>query len=227
MPSLADFARFFSALTAADVVIGLLITASMLVLIGDWRMSLMALIVQYLLVTVLLSTIVQLQVALVRLIAGALVAVMLYITAQRVRRGWMRRARTAGWRNTNEIASLFEREPFLISWPFRLVALALVGISGLTFAAQFPFPNTPLLFWLCSVWLCTVGLLLIVITREALKMGMGLLTFTTGFGVLYLAIEPSLLFFGLLLIADLVIALAISHLASAPVRPAAHERGES
>ncbi|MGB8643620.1 MAG: hypothetical protein WCF84_00140 [Anaerolineae bacterium] len=227
MPSLADVARFFATLTGADVVLGLLVTAAMLILVSDWRLSLLALAVQYLLVTVLLATIVQLQVAMVRLIAGGLVAVMLYITAQRVRRNWTRRARAAGWKNAGEIAALFEREPFIVSWPFRAIALALVAVSTLTVATQFPFPNAPLLFWFLSLWLCVIGLLLIIITREALKMGAGLLTFTTGFGILYLAIDSSLLFFGLLLISDLVIALAVSHLASVPVRSGAQRQGET
>jgi hypothetical protein len=224
MPSLSDVARFFSTLTIADILIGLTITCAILILLADWRMSLLALAVQYLLVTVLLSTIVQLEVALVRLIAGGLVAVILYITAVRVRAGWARRARVAGWKNVNEIASLFEREPFIVGLPFRLIALVLIGVSVVTASNQFPFPNAPPLFWLVSLWLCSAGLLLIAISRDALKVGIGLLTFSSGFGALYLAIEPNLLFYGLLLISDLVVALAVAHLASAPVR--ATERGQ-
>ncbi len=229
MPSLNDFARFFATLTAADVLLGVIVTAAIMILMADWRLSLVAFAVQYLLITVLLSTIVQLQVAMVRLIAGGLVAVILYITAVRVRLGWMRRARAAGWRTVNEIASLFEREPFIIGLPFRLIMLALVAISVLTASAQFPFPNTPPLFWLISLWLCSIGLLLVAITRDALKVGMGILTFSAGFATLYLAIEPSLLFYGLLLISDLVVALVVAHLAGAParVRGPAQRRGES
>ena len=229
MPSLGDVARFFSTLTIADILLGLIVTGSILILVADWRISLGALAVQYLIVTVLLSTIVQLEVALVRLIAGGLVAVILYITAVRVRSRWMRRARIAGWKNVGEIAALFEREPFIISWPFRLIALVLVGLTVVTACTQFAFPNAPLLFWLVCLWLCTIGLLLCAITRDALKVGVGILTFSAGFGALYLAIEPNLLFYGLLLISDLVVALAVAHLASAPVRASqpARRRGES
>ena len=226
MPSLSDFGRFFAAVTAADVIIGVAVTCAILVLLSDWRLSLIALTVQYLMVTVLLSTIVQLEVAMVRLIGGGLVAVMLYMTAQRVRRNWMRRARSAGWRNASEVAVLFERESFMIGWPFRLIALALVAVSVVTLGGQLPFPNAPVTFWVVSLWLCTVGILLAAITRDALKLGMGLLTFTMGFGLLYLSIEPSLLFFGLLLVVDLVIALAVSHLASTPVRTGTRRRRE-
>ncbi len=229
MPSLSDFARFFATLTAADVLLGVLVTAAIMILVADWRLTLVALAVQYLLITVLLSTIVQLQVAMVRLIAGGLVSVILYITAVRVRLGWARRARAAGWQNVNEIASLFEREPFIISFPFRLIALALVSLSAISAAVQFPFPSASLLFWLVSLWLCASGLLLVTITRDALKVGVGLLTFSAGFATLYLAIESNLIFYGLLLISDLVVALAVAHLASAPARVpgSAGRRGES
>jgi hypothetical protein len=227
MISLSDLGRFFATLTAADVLIGVAVTGMMLILISDWRMSLLAFTVQYLLITVLLSTLVQLQVATVRMIAGGLVALMLYISARRIHSGWVRRARAAGLKNDGEIEALFRREPFVIGLPFRFIAVVLVAVSVITIAAQFTFLNTSLLFWLVSLWLCSIGLLLVAITRDALKLGMGLLTFSAGFGILYLAIEPSLLFYGLLVISDLVLGLAIVHLAGAPVRVVAHRRGES
>ncbi len=227
MISLSDLGRFFATLTASDILIGSAVTGAMLVLISDWRLSLFAFTVQYVLITVLLSTLVPLEVATVRLIAGGLVALMLYLSAQRIRSGWIRRARAEGLKNVGEMEPLFQREPFVIGLPFRFVAVVLVALSVVTIATQFAFLNMPFLFWLVSLWLCSIALLLIAITRDALKLGMGLLTFSAGFGVFYLAIEPSLLFYGLLVISDLVLGLAIVHLAGAPVRVGAHRRGES
>jgi hypothetical protein len=227
MISLSDLARFFATVTTYDVLIGVTVTGAILILIPDWRLSLLALAVQYLLITVLLSMLVQLEVATVRMIAGGLVALMLYISARRLRSGMTRQARALGLKDASEVASPVEREPFIISLPFRFIALALVAVTVITFAAQFPFPNTPLLFWIVSLWLCSIGLLLVAITRDALKLGMGLLTFSAGFGILYLAIEPSLLFYGLLVLLDLMVALSVAHLASAPVRGGTRRRGES
>ena len=227
MPTLSDLARFFASLTTAEVLIGLAITASILILVSDWRLSLLALAVQYILVTVLLSTIVQLEVATVRMIAGGFVALIFYITARRVRSSRMRRARRAGWTHEEEIAALFERGVFLIGLPFRIVAVVLVGVSVIGFSSQFTLLNAPLLFWVTSLWLCATGLLLMAITRDALKLGMGLLTFTSGFGILYLSIDLSLLIYGLLVLTDLVIALAVAHLASAAATNTARRRGEA
>ncbi len=226
---MTDVARFFGSMTTADVIIGLAITGCVLLLMPDWRFSLLALAVQYLMLTVLFSTIVQLQVALIRLISGGLVSVILFITAARVRANWARRARAAGWKNVGDVVSVFEREPFVVPLTFRVISLVLVGVSVITVANQYNFPNAPVQFWLISLWLCAVGLMLAAFSRDALKVGLGVLTFSAGFGSLYLAIEPSLLFYGLLLISDLVVALAVAHLASAPVRlsAGARRRGES
>lgn len=227
IPSLADIASFFSALTTPEVLVGLAVTASILVLFADWRLSLLALAVQYLLVTVLLATVIQLQVAIVRLIAGGLVAAMLYLTASRAGSRRKRAARQGSLAGARQRVLQLERGVFMIGLPFRLIALVLVGVSVVAAAVQYPFPNAPLLFWLVSLWLCATGLLLMASARDALKLGMGLLTFTSGFGVLYLSLDPNLLFYGLLVISDLVVALVVAHLASAPVRVTARRHGET
>ena len=210
MPSLADFSRFFASLTSLDLVIGFSVTAAVILLVSDWRISVLALIVQYVLATVVLATIVQLDVAIVRLIGGALVAAMIYLTARSGRAQAESPARTV----------------FILALPARLIALVLVAVAVIVLAGQGPMLNAPAIIWLVSLWLGAVGLLVVVSTRDALKVGMGLLTFTTGFGLLYLSLDPSLLVYGLLVTSDLVIALIITHLASAPAGRAVRRRGE-
>jgi hypothetical protein len=227
MISLSDLAKFFATVTAFDVLLGVAVTGGILILIPDWRLSLLSLAVQYLLITVLLTTLVQLEVATVRMIAGGLVALIFYISARRIRSSLSHQASALGLKDVEEFSSPFNREPFIIGLPFRFIAFVLVAVVVITASAQFPFPNTPLLFWVVSLWLCSIGLLLVAITRDALKLGMGLLTFSGGFGILYLAIEPSLLFYGLLVILDLVLALCVAHLTSAQVRGGTRRRGES
>lgn len=227
MISLSDIARFFAALTSVDVLIGVTVTGAILILVSDWRISLLAFAVQYLLITVLLSTLVQLEVATVRMIAGGLVALMLYISARRVRSQKVLKASGPGLSDEGEVAAPIVRDPFVVGLPFRFIAVVLAAVSVITSASRFSFPNTPLLFWIVSLWLCSIGLLSIAITRDALKLGMGLLTFSAGFGILYLAIDPSLLFYGLLVILDLVLALSVAHLTSAPARIGSYRRGEN
>jgi hypothetical protein len=158
---------------------------------------------------------------------------MFYITARRVHPGVSERARRR--RDPREAAAARAAEPlaapgrgiFWMNLPFRLVALTLIAVSVITLANQVTLLNAPLLFWLAGLWLCAAGLLTIALTRDAIKLGMGLLFFTSGFGIIYLSIDTSLLIYALLTLSDIVIALAISHIASAPGTLEGRRRGES
>ena len=110
--------------------------------------------------------------------------------------------------------------------PFRIIALALVVLSVIALSSQFVLLNAPVLFWVTGLWLAMGGLVTIALTRDALKLGMGLLFFTSGFGVIYLSIDNSLLIYALLVISDLVIALVVSHVASVPALNEGRRRGE-
>ncbi len=218
MPSLSDIARFFSTLQTIEIVGGLAITAALLVLISDWRLSLLAFAAQYVLIASLLSTLVPPQIALVRVIAGALAAAILYITArQNAQLG--RRARRE--------QRLQLPPPFLIGWHFRAVALVLVAVTVIALTEATILLTVPVLFWLVSLWLMGSGLLIVALTRDVFKYGQGLLTFTAGFGALYLALDSGLAIYGALNTADLIIALALAHLAGAPfVNITRRRRGE-
>jgi hypothetical protein len=221
MPSLDDLARAFASVTTVELVLGLIFVVAVIVLIADWRISLLALAMQYILVAILLSTLIPLQIAAVRMVAGGLVAAMFYLTARSVKS--RRRQRLP-----DEPLLIDEptRGVFWTNLPFRIVGLALVALSVIAASGQFVLLNAPLLFWVTGLWLAAGGLLTIALTRDALKLGMGLLLFTSGFGIIYLSIDNSLLIYALLVIADLVIALAIAHIASVPAQSSGRRRGE-
>lgn len=225
MPSITDLARVFSSVTYIQQVLGLVIVVTLVVLVTDWRISLLALAFQYILVAMLLSTLIPLQIAAVRMIAGGLVALMFYITARRTQPR-SRRQRTPSEPARQEFDEPLARGIFLTNLPFRVIGLALVSVSVIVVSGQFALLNAPILFWATGLWLIGGGLLTIAVTRDALKMGMGLLFFTSGFGIVYLSIDNSLLIYALLVISDLVIALAISHIASVPSTSEGRRRGE-
>lgn len=222
MPSLNDLARAFALFGTYELELGLLIAVGIVVLVSDWRLSLVALALQYLFVAILLSTLIPLQIAAVRMIAGGLVALMFYITARRTQPG----RRRGGGAQGSESGVLTPRAIFWTNLPFRFIGLALVVVSVIAASDQFVLLNAPLLFWVTGLWLTMGGLLTIALTRDALKLGMGLLFFTSGFGIIYLSIDNSLVIYALLVIADLVIALAVSHIASAPAHFQGKRRGE-
>ena len=82
MPTVPDVLAKLSFLTTTPAVAGLVITASLIVVIRDWRFSLAALAVQYVLVGLLLTRLIQPQVALTKVLIGALVCIVLYLTAR-------------------------------------------------------------------------------------------------------------------------------------------------
>lgn len=225
MPSLDDLTRAFAAVSTFQLLIGLLFSVAVVMLIADWRISLFALAAQYVLVAILLSTLIPLQIAAVRMIAGGLVATMFYITARRVKTR-RRRQRARPPAQDNPFYDEPVRGEFWMNLPFRIIALALVALSVIALSGQFVLLNAPTLFWVTGLWLATGGLVTIALTRDALKLGMGLLFFTSGFGIIYLSIDNSLLIYALLVIADLVIALAVSHIASVPAQTERRRRGE-
>ncbi len=224
MPSLDDLARAFAAVTTNQLLLGLLFSVAVVMLFGDWRFSLLALAAQYIFVAILLSTLIPLQIAAVRMIAGGLVATMFYITARRVKP--RRRRQLAPDEQYRDYRDEIGQGVFWMNMPFRIIALALVALSVIALSGQFVLLNAPTLFWVTGLWLALGGLVTIALTRDALKLGMGLLFFTSGFGIIYLSIDNSLLIYALLVISDLVIALAISHIASVPAHASGRRRGE-
>lgn len=222
MPSLNDLARVFAALSPSQILIGLAAAATIIVLVADWRLSLLSLAGQYILVAALLSTVIPLQIAVVRMIAGALVAMIFFLTARRART----QLRTQAQPDVDPSGGKGDGV-FWVSMPFRIVSLSLIAVSVVAISRQFTLLNAPLPFWVGGVWLCGAGLLVIALARDALKLGMGLLLFTSGFGVVYVSIDASLLIYALLVLSDLVIALAVSHIAIAPTYGQGSRRGEA
>src|SRR5262245_23023670 len=126
MPSLDDLARAFAAVSASQLLLGLLLSVAVVMLVSDWRVSLLALAGQSILVAILLSTLIPLQIAAVRMIAGGMVATMFWITARRVNASRRRQQRTL------EDIEWFDepvRGVFWMNLPFRIIALALVALS--------------------------------------------------------------------------------------------------
>ena len=208
MPSLNDIALFFASLQTIEILGGLALTAAVLVVVSDWRISLFVLAVQYVFVASLLATLMPLQLALLRVISGFIAASMLYITARRT---------YASARTTTERA---HSSAFLIGWHFRAVALVMVAVTVISFVNTTNLLNVPVLFWLVALWLMGTGLLIIALTRDVIKHGLGLLTFSAGFGALYVAFDAGFIIFGALNMLDLLLALGLSHLASLPRRHA-------
>jgi len=208
VPTLAEVIARLSFLTASPAMAGLVVTASLIIVVRDWRVSLAALLAQYLLVGFLLTRLITPEVAAVKTLVGALICPILYLTARRVR--WGRRrskyetsAPPTGW------------EVFPVGLPFRLLTVVLMGLVASSLLNSYPLPEVPRDIGFACYWLALIGLLAMILTAEPLKAGLGLLTFMAGFELFYAALESSLSVVGFLGIVNLFMALAIAYLASA------------
>ncbi len=217
----------FQTISTAIILISLVITASFVILIPDWRLALYALAVQYVVVATLISTLVPLPIAIVRVISGGLALMILYFTARQKLED-LRRAynEAADDEARDAIAQRASRQLFVVGFPFRLFALALVvvGIIGIVSSMSFLGLTQDVLFG--GVWLMMAGILVSVLSRDVLRLGLGILIFTSGFCILETATEESLLLYGLLNISDLLIALVIAHLGALPTTDSFERRGE-
>jgi hypothetical protein len=208
VPTLSEVITRLSFLTASPAVVGLVVTASLIIMVRDWRVSLAALLAQYLLLGFLLTRLISPEVATVKTLVGALICLILYLTARRVR--WGRQ------RGKDRFSPLLTGwEVFPVGLPFRLLAVVLMGLVASSLLKSYPLPEVPRDIGFACYWLALVGLLVVILTAEPLKTGLGLLTFIAGFELFYTGLESSLSLVGFLGIVNLLMALAIAYLASA------------
>ncbi len=208
MPSLSEVLNQLQFISRELAVLGLFVTGGIIVLVRDWRASLLALLAQYLLAGLILAGLVTPEIALIKVLIGALICPMLYLAA-----------RQAGWQaERNALASRKQAgngrgDIFPAGRAFRVLAAALMTIIAIALSQTFPLPVIPPDVGLSSYWLILVGLLILMMTGEPLKAGQGLLTAIIGFDLLYTPLEHSLTMVWLWATANLLLTLGIAYLA--------------
>src|SRR5262245_49410093 len=178
-------------------VVVILVTSVGLLLVRDWRLSIILLAVQYLGVFILVLQHFPLGMATVKVVAGWMAAAILGMTRSGLA--------TQG----------FDEESI---WPRgRLFRLFSAGIVGLIVSAVTPSVSTIMAdagFAMTSgsLLLIGMGLLHLGITVSILRVTIGLMTVISGFEIIYSAVEGSVLVAALLAIINLGLALAGSYL---------------
>ncbi len=232
MPTFAELLSQFSFLASGPASVGVLLTAALIVIFADWRISVLALAAQSILAGLLYSQILPPQVAGVKMMVGLLICVQLFITA-----------RTAY--AAPPVAAIAEDEPprqpvtrkgarkdarktlgVSVGAPFRVVATLMVAVASwqasTSSALQLSEVTAPV--GLAVFGLIALGLLGLGLTEEPLRVGMYLITVLTGFELYYAAVEPALAVMALLAVMDFAVSLGACYLAvvrSLPQRSAA------
>ena len=210
------FQSFFELLAGTPAIIGLFLTALVIFLTSDWRLSLAALLVQYLLVGLALTRFIEPEVAVVKLRAGVLVVPILYV----------------GARHTHQVEELGDSDEgglhFLgltIGWdagplglPLRFLAVLLVFLTLVRLLGQFRLPMAPAGFSIemafIAIWMGSMGIIGLILGGGPFRAAAAILTIMSGFDLVYATLEPSLAIVGFYSTLTLLTALAFSYLAA-------------
>lgn len=223
IPTIFDWLERFEHLRGSPAVLIVLVTATLIALFWDWRLALLALIVQYLAAGLLFTDLLDPRLSIIKILVGMFVCLILYMTARQINYG-----RTPYGFTTEEMARLemtSKRYPigrWTISRDFalRIIAtvLALLLIVSITRLSTFHLPGVPdELPHINTAILILMGLGLVGLaaSRDPLPAGMGLFTFLTGFELYYAALDQSIAMLVALAALNLAVALAIAYLAQA------------
>jgi hypothetical protein len=142
------------------ILIPLALVASLLSISVDWRVALGALWAVHVLVSLWLAAVVTPEVALAKAITGTTVCVLLWPSLRGLSAGGQTRTLDLGGpRSTEE--------------PFMLFGALLAAAAAITLSIAFPLVEGASNFaW---YWLALLGLLLIVLSRDVVRVGLGLL----------------------------------------------------
>ena len=219
IPNILEFLEFFDFLRGPLAGYIILLTASIIFIIRDWRWSVLALMIQYLVVGILFSEVLEPQLAFMKVVVGLFICLMLYFTARQVNWGKLPIDVTEEEAVQLREERLIRLGPYTLptDTPFRIffALVAILVVWTLSQRPVFQLPIVPDHFNLAVFALVGFGLVNVSFTTEPLKAGMGLLTFFTGFELFYSGLEQSVLMLAFLAAANLTIALVISYLTQA------------
>ena len=214
MPGVIELVERLSIFITTPAVVAVMFTAGTMVVIKDWRASLFALIIQYVIVGLLLTGAIRMELAVTKTLVGAILCLILYMTARRVNWGQplvLPPAETPE-ADQEKVDTPPQRWTLPTELPFRFFSALLVMAAAYSVASSFTLPDVSETISLAVYTMAALGLLAMGLTDEPLKAGLGLLTFVSAFELFYTVLEPSLIVLGFLGLANFLIALAIAYL---------------
>jgi len=227
MPTLPEILSQLQFVTQEAALLGLFLTAGVILVGRDWRILILALLAQYILVGLILSRLVRPDIATLQVMIGAFICPILFLSARQVSQSSLPLVlsmndsegfRLAGWRRGfHVLVSLIKgrdrgRRPPATGFMFRIFALLLMILVALTLSSSVPLPGLAPSVNAAVYWLVLAGLITLTLTEDPIKVGHGLFTVLTGFELFYATAERGLLLTGLWGAVNLLIALAIGYL---------------
>ena len=205
MPTLPEILNQLQFITQETALLGLFLTASIILVINDWRVLILTLLVQYILVGLVLSRLVRPDIAVLKIMIGAFICPILFLSARQVS---VNSPLIPGLNNNGPARRSLSPTGLV----FRVFAALLMILVAITLSGMFVLPSLSVNLTIAVYWLILVGLVVLALTEDPLKVGLGLLTIFVGFDLFYTTLEKSLLITGLWGTVNLLVALAISYL---------------
>jgi hypothetical protein len=218
-PTIFDLLERFGFLRGFPAAYLVLVAAAVIVVVGDWRVSVLALALQYLLAGLLFVDVLDPRLAIIKLFIGLFICLILYITARQVNWGRLpvdiTKAEAVQLRDERQIR--FGSFLLPTSLPFRLFLVLMMALVVWVLAQrpEYRLPVVPEHVNLAVLALAGMGLLGASLTSEPLKAGMGLLMFLSGFELLYSALDQSVTMLALLSAAEMAVMLVLAYLTQA------------
>ncbi len=219
IPNIFQFLNYLDFLRGEPATYLVTITAAIILVVRDWRWSLLALSIQYLIAGLLYVDVLEPRLAFMKVVVGIFICLILYITARQVSWGEL------PVDVTPEEAPQLSQNRFVRFGPamlpattlFRLVLALMIILAAWVLVRRqfFLLPVVPDHFNLAVYAMIGLGLIGLGLTSEPLKAGMGLFTFLTGFGLFYSTLEQSATMVTMLAMAGLTLAMAIAYLTQA------------
>lgn len=224
MPTLPQILDQLQFITQETALLGLFLTAAIILVGRDWRFLILALLAQYILVGLILSHLVRPDIAVLKVMIGAFICPILFLSARQVTVSRPLLSpldedySNSRWRKFVSMLRSFligkqrHRRSSPTGFVFRLFAALLMILVAVTLSNTFVLPGLSLNVTIAVYWLILAGLITLALTEEPMKVGCGLFTILAGFDLFYTTLERSLLIIGLWGAVNLLIALAISYL---------------
>jgi hypothetical protein len=179
-------------------------------LTSDWRLSLAALLAEYIALGLVLSRFVQPAEAIAKILTGVFVVAILYLTAQRVQD--MQAPLQAPVKRSGFLGLPLGWGAGPLGLPLRLLAVLLTLLGLVRLFGTYRFALVPIDIAFVACWLGSMGMLGLILSGDVLRVAEALLTVLVGFDLVYTSLEPDVAVAGLLAALILLAALAFSYL---------------
>lgn len=204
------FADILDFLAGTPALVGPILTATIIFLTSNWRLSLGALVVQYGLIGLALTRYVRPEVATVKILVGVFVVLILYLSARLVQEA---RIRQEARRSDPRFPGLpVEWMGGPLGFPLRLLTVILVGLGMIRLFESYQLDLVAANLAFVAAWLGAMGLIGLILSSDPLRVALAVLTILAGFDLVFSGLELSLAVVGFYGAFTLLAALAFSYL---------------